>query len=71
MVVYLIECRVCRKKYNGSIVRKFRAGTNKYKSTHRNLPKEQILPNQAHNQKRFPKHYLQNIHNRICDWEII
>ena len=28
------------------------------------------MSNQARNQKRFHKHYLQNDHNRICDWEI-
>ena len=32
--------------------------------------KEQILSNQACNQKRFHKHYLQNDHDEICDWEI-
>ena len=61
MVVYLIECRVCGKQYNGSTVTKFRARANNYKSTHHNFRKEQI---------RFHEHYLQNEHNRICDWEI-
>ena len=71
MVVYLIECRVCRKQYNGSTVTKFRARANNYKSTHRNFRKEQILSNQAcRNQKRFHEHYLQSEHNGICDWEI-
>ena len=70
MVVYLIECRVCGKQYNGSTVTKFRAGANNYKSTHRNFRKEQILSNQTRNQKIFHEHYLQNNHNRICDWEI-
>ena len=70
MVVYLIECRICGKQYNGSTVTKFRARANNYKSTHRNFRKEQILSNQARNQKRFHKHYLQNDHNGICDWEI-
>ena len=60
MVVYLIECRVCGKQYNGSTVRKFCARANNYKSTHRNFRKEQILSNQARNQKRFHEHYLQN-----------
>ena len=27
MVVYLIECRVCEKQYNGNIVTKFRANS--------------------------------------------
>ena len=35
-----------------------------------NFRKEQILSNKAPNQKCFYKHYLQNEHNRICDWEI-
>ena len=48
----------------------FRAGANNYKSTHRNFQKEQILSKQACKQKRFQEHYLQNDHNRICDWEI-
>ena len=70
MVVYLIECRVCRKKYNGSTVTKFRARANNYKGTHRNFRKQQKLLNQARNQKRFQEYYLQNDHNGICDWEI-
>ena len=70
MVVYLIECRVCRKQYNASNVTKFCARANIYKSTHRKFWKEQILANQVRNQKRFHEHYLQNDHNGICDWEI-
>ena len=70
MVVYLIECRICGKQYNGSTVTKFCARANNYKSTHRNFRKEQILSNQARDQKHFHKHYLQNDHNEICDWEI-
>ena len=70
MVVYLIECRVSGKQYNGSTVTEFCARANNYKSTHRNFRKEQILSNQARNQKRFHEHYLQNEHNGICDWEI-
>ena len=69
MVVYLIECRIYRKQYNGSTVMKFHK-VNNYKSTHCNFRKEQILSNQAHNQKRFHEHYLQNDHNGICDWKI-
>ena len=56
MVVYLIECRVCGKQYNGSTVTKFRARANNYKRTHRNFRKEQILSNQVCNQKRFHEH---------------
>ena len=70
MVVYLIECRVCGKQYNGSTVTKFRARANNYKSTHCNFRKEQIMSSEARNQKRFHKHYLQNDHNGICEWEI-
>ena len=69
MVVYLIECRICGKQYNGSTVTKFCARANNYKSTHRNFRKEQILSNQTGNQKRFWEH-LQNDHNGICDWEV-
>ena len=70
MVVYLIEIRVCKKQCNGSTVTKFRARANNYKITHRNFRKDQILSNQARNQKRFHQHYLHNDHNAICDWEI-
>ena len=59
-----------RKAVQCSTVTKFRAGANNYKSTHRNFRKEQILSNQARNQKIFHEHYLQNNHNGICDWEI-
>ena len=58
MVVYLIQCRVCGKQYNGSTVTKFRTRANNYKSTHRDFRKEQILSNQVHNQKRFHEHFL-------------
>ena len=70
MVVQLIECRVYGRQYNDCTVIKFRARTNNYKSTHRNFRKERIMSNQACNQKRFHEYYLQNDHNRICDWEI-
>ena len=70
MLVYLIEYRICRKQCNGSTVTKFCARANNYKSTHRNFWKEQILSNQAQNQKRFHEHYLQNDNNGIYDWEI-
>ena len=70
MVVYLIECRICGKQYNGSTVTKFRARANNYKIKQRNCRKEQILSYQACNQKRFHEHYLQYDHNKICDWEI-
>ena len=66
MVVYLIECRVCRKQYNSSTVTKFRARANNYKSTHRNIWKEQKLANHARNQKRHHEHYLENKHNGTC-----
>ena len=51
-------------------MRKFRPRANNYKSTHHNFRKEQILSNQARNQKRFHEHYLQNDYNGIYDWEI-
>ena len=56
------------KEYSGSTATKFRARANNYKRTHRNFWKEQILSNQARNQKRFHEHYLQK--DEICDWEI-
>ena len=65
MVVYLIECRVCGKQYNGSTVTKFRARANNYKSTHRNFLKEQILPNQA--RTRITRNVFTNI---ICGMTI-
>ena len=45
-------------QYNGSTVTKSRATTNNYKRTHRTFQKEQILSNQARNQKGFHEHYL-------------
>ena len=64
MAVYLIECRVCGKQYNGSTATKFRARANNYRSKHHKFRKEKILLNQARNQKRFHEHYLQNDHNQ-------
>ena len=61
---------VCGKQYSGSTVTKFRARANNYKSMHRNFRKEQMLSNQARNQKVFHEHYLQNDYNGNCDWEI-
>ena len=69
-MAHLIKCRVCGKQYNCSTVTKFCARANNYKSTHRHFRKEQILWNQARNQKRFHEHYLQNDHNGIFDLEI-
>ena len=69
-MVCLVECRVCGKQYNGSGVTNFCARANNYKSTHRNFWKEQILSNQAHNQRGFHERSLQNDYNGICDWEI-
>ena len=70
MVVYLMECRICGKQYNGSTVTKFRARANNYKNTHHNFRKEQILSNQARNQKRFHERFLRKEHNGIFDCEI-
>ena len=70
MVIYLIECRVCGMQCNSSTVTKFCTTANNYKSTHRNFRKEQILSNQARNQKCFHEYYLQNDHYGICDWKI-
>ena len=67
MVVYLIECSVYKKQYKSTIVTTFSARANNYKSTHRNFWKGQKLSNQARNQKRHYKHYLENDHNGICD----
>ena len=44
MVVYLIECRICGKKYNCSTVTKFCATASNYKSTHCNFWKKQTKP---------------------------
>ena len=70
IIVYLIECRVCGKQYNGSNVTNIRARVNNYKNTHRNFRKEQAKSKHTLNQKPFHEHYLQNDHNGICDWEI-
>ena len=70
MVVYVIECRVCGKQYNGSTVTKFCARAYNYKNTHRNFQKEQKLSNQSPKHKRFHELFPQRDHNGICDWEI-
>ena len=41
MVVYLTECRVCGKQYNGSTMKKLCARANNYKNTHHSFQKEQ------------------------------
>ena len=64
-----MECRACRMQYNSSTMTKLHARANNYKSMLRNFWKEQILSNQAHNQKRCDEHYLQNDHKGICEWE--
>ena len=69
MVVYLIECKVCGKQYNGSTMKMFFATANNYKSTYRNFQKEQKLSKQARNQKRFHEHYLLSDLKEICYWE--
>ena len=69
-VIYLIECRVCIKQYNGSSVKKFHARVNNNESTHSTFRKEQKLSNQARNQKCFHKHYLQSDHIGTFDVEI-
>ena len=71
IAIYFIEYRVCGKQCNSNTVKKFRTKANNYKSTLCNFRKEQKLSNLAHNQKRFHERYLQNDHNRICDWEIM
>ena len=68
-MVYLIECRVCDKNFNGSNVTKFCDRGNNYKSTRPSFRKELKLSN-SRNQKRFYEHYLQNDKNGICDWEM-
>ena len=67
MVVYLIECSVCRKQYKSTTVTKFSTRVNNYKSTHRNFWNGQKLSNQARNQKHHCKHCLENDHNRMYD----
>ena len=64
MVVYLIECRICKSNT-------MYARANNYKSTHCNFLDKQKLSNQVRNQKRFHENYLQSDHNRFCDWEIM
>ena len=70
LVVYLIECRVCRKQCHSSAVTKCGARANNYKSTHRNFWKLKKLSDQARNQKRYHEYYRENDHNGICGWEI-
>ena len=67
IVVYLIECSVCRKQYKNTPVTKFCARANNYKSTYRHFWKGQKLSNQVCNQKRHCKHFVENDQNGICD----
>ena len=55
-------------KMNGTAETKFCARDNNFKSKHHNFRKEQILTNQARNQKRFHEHFLQHNHSEICGW---
>ena len=65
MAVYLIECNVCGKQYNGSTVTKFLVRTNNCKITHSNFQKEPKLSNQPCNQKRDLR-LIDNAENRQC-----
>ena len=61
MLVYLIECRISEKQYNGITVTKVCARANNYKTTYHNFRKEQKLSKQASNQTCFHEHYQTKI----------
>ena len=74
MVIYLTECRVCGKQYNGSTMKNFvlepitiRAHIIVFGKN--NVKLSIVKPETMSNQKHFHEHQ-QNDHNRICDWEI-
>ena len=63
MVVYLVDCKSCRKQYIGSTSTKFRLRFNNYKNCHRkyNL-------NKSVAQESFHTHFNQHDHNGMNDW---
>ena len=70
MTVYLIECEICGKQYNGSTKTKFRSRANNYESTQRKFVKKEAVPKQALKQKCFHEHYCSDRDNGIEDWII-
>ena len=69
LVVYLIECRSCSKRYVGSTITPFRSRFNNYKSGTRKVSK--VYPNKCHvYQKQFHRHFNSEGHNGIEDWKI-
>ena len=73
-VVYQIECNVCSDSfpYIGSTITKFRTRINNYKSAHKKFRKaffngESVKGIQQH---KFHKHYCQEDHSGINDWNI-
>lgn len=66
-VVYLLQCKVCRKQYVGSAETSFRLRFNNYSSCNRrhnagakNVPQESLH-----------RHFDQSDHHRMEDWEFI
>ena len=73
-VVYLIQCRVCKKQYCGSTVTKCRTRLNNYKSKFRKY-EVSFLNNTLENmtkieQASFHDHFCQAGHSGISDWSL-
>ena len=59
MLVYLIECRISEKQYNGITVTKVCARASNYKTTYHNFRKEEKLP--------VTRHVFTSIISRVTD----
>ena len=73
-VVYLIQCKVCKKQNCGSTLTKFRTRFNNYKTKfkkyqegfyNKTLDKGTIIQ-----QASFHKHFCQEDHNGVSDWSV-
>ena len=75
-VVYLVDCKVCGKQNVGSTKTKFRTRFNNYKSVHRKYSLQtsdkdnELAKRDKIYQEKFHKHFCQNDHKGIEDWEI-
>ena len=73
-IVYLIQCRFCKKQYCGSTITKCRTRLNNYKSKFRKY-KEKFVNNTLETmttieQASFYDHFCQEDHTGISDWSL-
>ena len=73
-VVYLIQCKICKKQNCGSTLTKFRTRLNNYKTKFKKY--QEGLSNQTLDQRTFieqasfHRHFCEEDHNGISDWSI-